>query len=120
MISKLSRVGTSNSPRGVGTIADLSILAGFVYFVVGILSLFIAVIYGIMMIGGGVILVALGFALGNLRSWAWWGTVIINLGICIANSPLITNTSLYNIISMAIAIIIIVYLLSPTVRNQFQ
>ena len=116
----MSSIGTSNSPRGVGIVANLFILAGIAYFVLGIFSLFFAVIYGILMIGGGVLFIAFGFALADLRRWAWWGSIIINIGICIVNSPLITTLSLYSVIGMAIAIIVIIYLISPNIRHQVQ
>jgi hypothetical protein len=78
------------------------------------------------MIGGGVILMAIGWALDDLHSWAWWGSILTNLGVLngvivgmLIDIPSAITTLLYNIIGIAVAITIIVYLLTPGVRNQF-
>ena len=81
---------------------------------------------GLLLIGGGVVLIAMESALDALHSWAWWGSVLIYvgllLGILIGVLMDISSASIAlfsNIISIALVIAIIVYLLTPGVRSQF-
>ncbi|MFW9800616.1 MAG: hypothetical protein ACFFD9_09280 [Candidatus Thorarchaeota archaeon] len=117
----------SSSPRGVGIIADIQILFGIAYSVLGLLVLFYAIAYGLLLIIGGAILIATGWALGDLHVWAWWGSVLTNVGILVGvligvlmdiSSAGITLFS--NIIGVAMAITIIAYLSTPGVRTKFQ
>jgi hypothetical protein len=108
-------------------IADLEILFGFGFSVLGLLVLFFDTVNGLLLIGYGVVLIAMGWALDALHSWAWWGNVLINavllLGILIRvlmDIPSASGILFSNIISIALEIAIIVYLLTPGVRSQFS
>ena len=117
----------SDSPRGVGMIADLEILCGIGCSVLGLIVLVSGSINGLPFIGYGVVLIAMGWALDALHSWAWWGNILTNvvllLGTLIGmlmDFPLGSTTLFSNIISIALSAVITVYLLKPSVRSQFS
>ena len=118
---------SSGSPRGVSMIAALEILCGIGCFVLGLIFLLSVTVSGLLLIGSGVVLIAMGGALEALHSWAWWGSVLISagslLGILIGvliDIPSASITLFSNIVSIALDIAIIVYLLTPGVRSQFS
>ncbi len=119
-------IRSSDSPRGVGMIATLEILYGMGFSALGLLVLFFDIVNGLLLIGYGVVLIAMGWALDALHSWAWWGNVLTNavllLGILIRvlmDIPSASITLFNSILSIALSIAIIVYLLTPGVRSQF-
>jgi len=123
----LKGIRSSDSPRGVGMIATLEILFGIGISVLGLLVLFFDIVNGLLLIGYGVVLIAMGWALDALHSWAWWGNVLTNavllLGILIRvlmDIPSASDVLFSNIISIVLEIAIIVYLLTPGVRSQFN
>jgi uncharacterized membrane protein len=68
----------------------------------------------------------MGWALDALHSWAWWGNVLTNAALLLAiligalmDIPSASDILFSNIINIVLAIAIIVYLLTPDVRNQF-
>jgi len=114
-------------PRGVRIIAALEILCGIGCVILGLVVLLSATVNGLLLIGYGVVLIAMGGALEALHSWAWWGNVLTNAvllsGILIEvlmDSPSASDILFSNIISIALDIGIIVYLLTPGVRSQFS
>ncbi len=120
-------IRSSDSPRGVGMIATLEILFGIGFSALGLLVLLFDIVNGLLLIGYGVVLIALGWALDALYSWAWWGNILTNavtlLGILIRvlmDIPSASDILFSNIISIALEITIIVYLLTPGVRSQFS
>ena len=120
-------IGSSDGPRGVGMIAALEILFGIGFSVLGLLVLLFDIVNGLLLLGYGVVLIALGWALDALLSWAWWGNVLTNavllFGILIRvlmDIPSASDILFSNIISIALEIAIIVYLLTPGVRSQFS
>jgi len=117
----------SDSPRGVGMIADLEILCGIGCSVLGLIVLVSGSINGLPFIGYGVVLIAMGWALDAMHSWAWWGNILTNvvslLGTLIGmlmDFPSGSTTLFSNIISIALSTVITVYLLKPSVRSQFS
>ncbi len=125
--AKLKGIGSSDSPKGVGMIATLEILYGMGFSVLGLLVLFFDIVNGLLLIGYGVVLIAMGWALDDLYSWAWWGNVLTNaallLGILIRvlmDIPSASGFLFSNIISIALEIVIITYLLTPSVRSHFS
>ncbi|MCK4483580.1 MAG: hypothetical protein KAU89_02060 [Candidatus Thorarchaeota archaeon] len=120
-------IRSSDSPRGVGIIAALEILCGMGCSAVGLLFLFFDIVNGLLLIGYGVVLIAIGWALDALHSWAWWGNILTNavllLGTLIRmlmDFPSDSTTLFSNIISIALSTVITVYLLKPSVRSQFS
>ncbi len=119
-------IKSSDSPRGVGMIADLEILCGIGCSVLGLIVLVSGGIVGLLLIGYGVVLIALGWALDALHSWAWWANILTNVVVLLGtlirmlmDIPSDSITLFSNIISIALSIAIIVYLLAPSVRSQF-
>ncbi len=104
----------SSTPRGVGILADLEILVGIAYIFLGVVFLFSFLISGVSVIALGLILIYMGWALARLEIWAWWGSLLLNGVICVGN---IIFAGEYLLIILSIAII--VYLLTPGVRNRF-
>ena len=120
-------IGSSDSPRGVGMIATLEILIGMGCSALGLLVLFFDIVNGLLLLGYGVVLIALGWALDALHSWAWWGNVMTNavlligiLIIVLMDIPSASSVLFSNIVNIALEIAIIVYLLTPSVRRQFS
>ena len=108
-------------------IATLEILCGMGCSTLGLLVLLFDIVNGLLLIGYGVVLIAMGWALDDLYSWAWWGNVLTNaallLGILIRvlmDIPSASGFLFSNIISIALEIVIITYLLTPSVRSHFS
>ena len=119
-------MGSSDGPRGVGMIATLEILCGMGCSALGLLVLLLDIVNGLLLLGYGVVLIVMGWALDALYSWAWWGNVLTNavmlLGILtrvLMDIPSASITLFNNILSIALSSAIIVYLLTPGVRSQF-
>ncbi len=119
-------IGSSDSPKGVSIIATLEILCGMGCSALGLLVLLFDIVNGLILIGYGVVLIAMGWALDALHSWAWWGNVLTNAALLLAiligalmDIPSASDILFSNIINIVLAIAIIVYLLTPDVRNQF-
>ena len=81
---------------------------------------------GLLLMGGGAVLIAMGWVYDALHSWAWWGNVLTNvvllLGTLIGmlmDFPSGSTTLFSNIIGIALSTVITVYLLKPSVRSQF-
>ncbi len=117
----------SDSPRGVGMIANLEILCGIGCSVLGLIVLVSGIINGLPFIGYGVVIIAMGWTLDAMHSWAWWGNILTNvvllLGTLIGmlmDFPSGSTTLFSNIISIALSAVITVYLLKPSVRSQFS
>jgi len=107
-------------------IADLEILCGIGCSILGLIVLVLGNVNGLLLIGYGVVLIAMGWALDALHSWAWWGNILTNVGLLLGtlirmlmDIPSDSITLFSNIISIVLAIAIIVYLLTPGVRSQF-
>jgi len=107
-------------------IATLEILCGMGCSALGLLVLLFDIVNGLLFIGYGIVLIALGWALDALHSWGWWANVLTNavslLGILIGvlmDIPSASDILFNNIISIALEIAIIVYLLKPGIRSQF-
>ena len=120
-------IRSSDSPRGVGMIADLEILCGIGCSVLGLIVLVSGGVAGLLLIGYGVVLIAMGWALDALHSWAWWGNILTNVALLLGtltrmllDIPSDSVTLFSNIISIVLSIVITVYLLTPGVRSQFS
>ncbi|MFQ5831832.1 MAG: hypothetical protein ACE5H4_03935 [Candidatus Thorarchaeota archaeon] len=117
----------SSSPRGVAIIADIQFLFGIAYFLLGLLVLSFAISLGLLLIVGGVVLIAMGWALRDLHTWAWWGSVLTNVGLLVGvlvavmmDISLASSTLFSNIIGVAMAVGIIAYLSTSKVRKEFR
>jgi len=94
--------------------------------IVGIFFLFTPNLIGLVFVGLGILLAAIGHYLDDLEPWAWWAAFLGNLGsgssiyIIISGSPLsITFSFVYYLFQAALTIAIFVYLLQPSVRELF-
>jgi hypothetical protein len=111
----------AEKPMGLDIIVALQIIMGMAFIYFGLFGLILSSgIYGFILIGGGIIIFILGWELGNLTLWAWVGT-IATLALGLAGFILGGNWSgpIDNILSLAPGVIIILYLLTPSVRSQF-
>ncbi len=116
----------SGKPTGIVILAILQLLSALAYLALGAFALMLVIPLGIFAIFAafasliflivGIIGLILFYGLWNLKSWAWLWTLIINiLGILGGIMDPIAN-----IISLAISIIIVIYLFMPNVRSQFR
>ena len=112
--------------KGISFIGDLYVLIGIGLILTGILFLFILNLSGLLFIGLGLFVGAIGHYLDDLEPWAWWGAFLGNFGSAggiiyvIAGSPLeITIRLVYFLSGAALTIAIFIYLLRPSVRDLF-
>jgi uncharacterized membrane protein (DUF2068 family) len=110
--------------RGLSLIADFYIIGGAAVMGVSLLLLFTGYSVALVALGYGVIIIAVGHYLDDLHPAAWWFAVITNivpLGFFL-NDFLVNNNPTMGItfiINLALAILVIGYLLRPKVRNHF-
>jgi hypothetical protein len=117
----------SDKPMGVMILAILQLLASLVYLGLGAILLMAGTgtIFDILLMFFaffplliGIIGLILFYGLWTTKGWAWLWTMIINiLGIL---SGLMGNlTDLVNLLSLALSVIIVIYLLMPGTRSHF-
>ncbi len=105
---------SSSNPRAIGILADLEILAGIGSIVFGIFLILYIDVSGVIALLGGGLLITMGWALDRLEPWAWWGSLMVNVALCVGHIAFAGNYLLF-ILSFAF----IVYLLTPGVRSRF-
>ena len=66
----------SHDLRGLRLIADLCILQGIIHIGTSILVLMAGFLMAIIILGAGIILIAMGYYLDKLHPVAWWVVVI--------------------------------------------
>ena len=117
---------SSHELRGISYIGDLYILMGMGLIFAGIIYLFTINLMGLLFIGFGLMLGAIGHYLDDLKPWAWWGAFLGSLGTgssmfhIISATPLeLAISSVYYLGGAALTIGIFVYLLRPSVRELF-
>ncbi|OLS29696.1 MAG: hypothetical protein ThorAB25_14810 [Candidatus Thorarchaeota archaeon AB_25] len=115
---------SSHDLKGLSLISDYYMICGAAVFGVSLLLLFTGSFVALIAIGYGVIIIAVGHYLDDLHPAAWWFAVLSNL-VPLA-SYLYNFLVNYNltmgitfILNLALAILIIGYLLKPKVRNHF-
>jgi len=113
----------ADRPLGVTILAILQLLGALALLVVGGLAVMAALLLAPLLILFaaiplilGIIGVILFWGLWGLKSWAWIWTIVANL--------LTIITSIFdpwnNIISIAISLIIVIYLFSPGIKSHFR
>ena len=113
----------ANRPLGVTILAILQLLGALALFSIGAL----AVLAGILLAPWFLLIAAIPLILGivgfilfyglwNLKSWAWIWTIVVNI-LTIVTS--LTNIS-GQILSIAISLIIVIYMFSPGTKEHFR
>lgn len=118
-------VPKTGRPIGVGFIAIITILEGIVFLGVGgivalaggVVDEFWIAAVGVLVLIFGLIYIALGSGLWNLRSWAWWLTIIFEIFGIIGTLILALAIGAVFILTV-ISAIVLVYLL--TVKKYFH
>jgi hypothetical protein len=113
-------------PTGISILAIIQLLSSLVYLVIGglavwaalelgglfaILAAFISMILFIVGLVGLIIF----YGLWNLKSWAYWLALFLNLIALLSQAGDIYA----NIITFALSLVIVIYLIVPTTRNAF-
>jgi len=117
----------SDKPTGVMILAILQLISAIAWLAVGALA-FIAgamllPIFGMLLaffpLIIGIIGLILFYGLWSLKGWAWFWTLIINLlGLILGVFGNLTD--IMNLLSLALSLIIVVYLLLPATRSAFR
>ncbi|MHA1960496.1 MAG: hypothetical protein ACW99U_09705 [Candidatus Thorarchaeota archaeon] len=113
-------------PTGITILAIIQLLSSLLYLVIGGLAVWLAFelggIFGLLAAFASLILFIVGlvgliifYGLWNLKSWAYWLALFMNLIALLSQS----GDILGNIISFALSLIVVIYLLVPTTRNAF-
>jgi hypothetical protein len=116
----------SSKPTGILILAILQLLQALVALALGALALMVALalpilglILAIVPLILGLIGLILFYGLWTLKGWAWLWTLIINiLGIIFGIFGDLTSMS--NLISLGISVIIVIYLFMPNVKAAFK
>lgn len=110
-------------PLGVTILALLQLLGALALLAVSALALslilllpLLAMLLALIPLIIGIVGLILFYGLWNLKSWAWIWTILINLLTIITSLGDITG----NIISIAISVLIIVYMFSPGIKSHFR
>jgi hypothetical protein len=118
-------VPKAGRPIGVSLFAIITILEGIVFLGVGgivalaggVVDEFWIAAVGVLVLIFGLVFIALGSGLWNLRSWAWWLTIIFEI-FGIIGTLILTLAIGAAFILTVISAIILVYLL--TVKKYFH
>ncbi|MHA2603001.1 MAG: hypothetical protein AM324_012830 [Candidatus Thorarchaeota archaeon SMTZ1-83] len=113
------------SRMGVDILVALQIVWGIAFTYLGLISFILSMsLFGFLLIGGGIIVIILGWELGNHTHWAWAGTIVVfALGLIsfILGANWFDPPQVFrNLVNLAPGAVIIFYLLTPSVRSQFQ
>ena len=76
----------------------------------------IGAVFGIVFVIVGVIGLILFYGLWNLKSWAWFWTMVANILGIISS----IGNFWANIISIVLSVVIVVYLLMPGIKDHFR
>ena len=113
------RMTTRSRPLGVTIIAIIVAIVGIFDIIAGILSL-IAII-GIFPLILGILALILAWGLWNLRTWAFWATVILAVLNIINDIFDITKSQGSHFVSILLWVIVLVYMLADrNVRAAFR
>jgi hypothetical protein len=116
---------SSHNLRGLSIIADLYILAGAVIAVSSFFLIAIGSFYSLLLlIGAGVIMIAIGHYLDNLNRFSWWLVVISNfVSLAMTSySAIFIQMPIYDVsffINVAVSVLCVGYLTRSNVRKLF-
>jgi hypothetical protein len=116
---------SSHDLRGLSIIADLYILAGAVIAVSSFFLIAIGSFYSLLLlIGAGVIMIAIGHYLDNLNRFSWWLVVISNfVSLAMTSySAIFIQMPIYDVsffINVAVSVLCVGYLTRSNVRKLF-
>lgn len=117
----------SDKPMGVMILAILQLISALVYLGLGALLLMggtgtifdiILMFFAFFPLLIGIIGLILFYGLWTLKGWAWLWTLIIQI-IGILSGFTHDLMDLVNLLSLALSIIIVIYLLLPSTRSYF-
>ena len=117
----------SGKPTGVLILAILQLISAISWLALGALA-FIAgalllpifgLLFAMIPLIIGIIGLILFYGLWSLKGWAWLWTLIINL-LGVIFGVLGNLADLMNLLSLAISLIIVIYLLLPGTRAHFR
>lgn len=117
----------SDKPTGVLILAILQLISALSWLALGALA-FVAgamllPLFGMLLaffpLIIGIIGLILFYGLWSLKGWAWFWTLIINL-IGVVLGLLGNLADLMNLLSLAISVIIVIYLFMPGTRAHFR
>lgn len=110
-------------PLGVTILAILQLLGALALLAVTGLALtlilvlpLLAMLLALIPLILGIVGLILFYGLWNLKSWAWIWTILINLLTIITSLGDIMG----NIVSIAISLLIVIYMFSPGVKEHFK
>jgi len=122
---------SSHSHKGLNLIADLCIIEGVVLTGSGALLLVFGFIFALILLIAGIVMVAMGYYLDDLRKFAWWVVIIINslslagtfigtaLNSNMFHTPLGLSDFVTFVINILLSFLIVGYLLRSNVRKLF-
>ena len=115
---------SSHDLRGISIIADLYILVGAVMATASFFLIPVWGFYSLLLIGAGVIMMAIGHYLDDLHRFSWWLVVISNFVSLVTTSysAIFLQTPIYDVsffINVVLSVLCLGYLLKPSVRNLF-
>jgi hypothetical protein len=116
----------SSKPTGILVLAILQLIQAIMILAVAAIALLAFAslpIFGVLLAFFPLILGIIGlilfYGLWTLKGWAWLWTLIINI-LAIISGLLGNLMDITNLISLAISVIIVIYLFMPNVRSAFK
>ena len=119
----------SSKPTGVVILAILQliqalmVLYGAVIVLIALLPMGIFAIFGafisLILLIVGIVMLILFYGLWNLKSWAWLWALIGN-GLVLVLGLMGNLTDITNLLQIALAAIIVIYLLMPATKAHFR
>ncbi|MFW9792841.1 MAG: hypothetical protein ACFFEE_00955 [Candidatus Thorarchaeota archaeon] len=119
----------SSKPTGVLILAILQLIAAIIILIPGALAVAAASVGGIIGIlfafGGllllivGIILLFIAWGLYSLKGWAWMWAIIANF-LGLVGGAMGNLMDPWNLLGIALNLIVIIYLFTPNIRSQFR
>lgn len=109
-------------PLGITVIAIIAAVYGLLGIIGGLLLLSGSVSLGVISLVLGILEIVLAWGLWNLQSWAFWGTVVIEILALINGIFALAQGSIVGgIIGIVVTLVILTYLFAdPHVRAAFR
>ncbi|MHA1577343.1 MAG: hypothetical protein ACTSU3_08265 [Candidatus Thorarchaeota archaeon] len=110
---------TSDRPLGVTILAILQLLGGILGIFAGIaiviiIPLLLTLILGAVLLITGLLGLIVGWGLYTMKSWAWMLAMILNI------INIIVAIIGFDLISLIIPVIIVIYLNQPDIKSRFR
>ncbi|MHA2379602.1 MAG: hypothetical protein ACXADS_10000 [Candidatus Thorarchaeota archaeon] len=105
-------------PPGTTALALVQIVTGLFYVITGFPEMILLNITGFLFMGAAICMFVVGWELRNLKSWAWWAALVLNIATIIL-AFFYSENVVASSTAMSLGIITVLYLFVPNIRQRF-